>query len=430
MPQYQDSTALRSEQVQELLTAVPNWMIRWGNTLFLSLIIMLLFLSWFIKYPDIVPATATLTTQIPPQKEYAKITSTIDTILVEDHQLVKSKQALAVLENTASYADILTLKSKMDAVQSNGTSFYFPIDSLPVLLLGEVESSFALFQNSYIQYRLNKKLQPFSNEAIANEQSRSELETRLKNLKFQKEVSQSELFLKEKNLERHKELFAEGIISARDYEGLQLEYLLAKRDSVNRNFSISQLRESIGNAQKISRSNSINREKEEMVLLKNVIQSFSQLKNSLKEWNTKYVLKSEVNGHVSFFNSLSPNQRVKQGDLVFTIIPTEYSAYLAKLKTPALNSGKIKIGQQVNIKMTNYPDAEFGILSGEVRKIALFPDAEGFYSLEASLPEKLITSYNREIQFKQEMSGTAEIIMEDLRLIERFFYQLKGLFKR
>lgn len=429
MPEQQNSVELRSEQVQEILTAVPNWMIRWGNTLFLSLIFMLLFISWLVKYPDIITAEATLSTQIPPQKEHAKITGTIDTILVKDNQRVQAKQILAVLENTATYADVLTLKSIVDAVQPQARSFYFPIDSLPVLFLGEIEPSYAMFQNSYIQYLLNKKLQPYSNEALANKQSIAELEIRLKNLQLQKEVNQSELLLKEKNLQRNKELLAAGIIADRDYEALELDYLQARRSFVNRNFSISQLRESIGNAQKISRGNFINREKEEMVLLKDLLQSFSQLKNSIKEWTAKYVLKSEVEGHVAFSNSLNQNQRVQQGDLVFTIIPKEYSSYIAKLKTPALNSGKIEIGQLANIKVDNYPDYEFGALPGEVKKISLFPDSEGFYWLEVSLPEKLITSYNREIQIKQEMTGTAEIITEDLRLIERFFHQFKGLFQ-
>ena len=39
-------------------------------------------------------------------------------------------------------------------------------------------------------------------------------------------------------------------------------------------------------------------------------------------------------------------------------------------------------------------------------------------------------AYDKEIEFKQEMRGTAEIITEDLRLIERFFYQLKDVFSR
>jgi len=65
---------LRSEEVLEILTKVPHWMIRWGNVLFLVLILLLLFLSWFIKYPDIILSEAIITTQIPPQKEYAKTT--------------------------------------------------------------------------------------------------------------------------------------------------------------------------------------------------------------------------------------------------------------------------------------------------------------------------------------------------------------------
>lgn len=50
--------------------------------------------------------------------------------------------------------------------------------------------------------------------------------------------------------------------------------------------------------------------------------------------------------------------------------------------------------------------------------------------MDVSLPEELVTSYGEKIGFKQEMAGTADIVTEDLRLIERFFYQLKDIFKR
>ena len=45
---------IRSDEVQEIISAVPNWMIRWGITLIFGLIVMLIALSWFIKYPDII----------------------------------------------------------------------------------------------------------------------------------------------------------------------------------------------------------------------------------------------------------------------------------------------------------------------------------------------------------------------------------------
>ncbi len=425
-----DNIDLRSEEVQEILTKVPHWMIRWGNVLFLSLIIMLLVISWFVKYPDIIPSEAIITTHIPPQKEYAKTTGKIDAILIEDNQTVSRKQPLAVLENTANYKDVFKLKSIIDTIQVSNQEFNFPIDGLPILFLGDIESQFALFENSYIQYKLNKQLQPFSNEALANKYSISELNRRLQSLKSQKEINQTELGFKQKDLNRSASLFEKGVISAQEYENKQLEYAQAERNFKNFESSISQIREAISNARNTSKGTEINRIKEDMTLLKSVIQSFNQLKKAIKDWEYQYILTSNIKGKVSFLNYWNTNQTVNQGDLVFTIIPSENSSFIAKLKTPAQNSGKIKIGQTVNIKLENYPETEFGTLKGIVKSISLIPNNDGLYLVDVDLPKKLITSYKKELEFKQEMRGVAEIITEDLRLIERFFYQFKEVLNR
>lgn len=431
-----DNIDLRSEEVQEILTRVPHWMIRWGNALFLGIIVLLLAVSWFVKYPDIITSEATITTRIPPQKEYAKLTGKLQAILVEDNQTVLPGQPLAILENTANYKDVLLLKSAIDTITINTTDFKFPFDNLPVLFLGEIESAYALFENSYIQYRLNKELQPFSNEALANRYSIMELNARLQNMQSQSDISKTELAFKKKDLQRHKGLFEKGVISAQEYENKQLEYAQAERNFKNFETSLSQIREAISNAQKTSKGTEINRAKEETALLKGVIQTLDQLKKAIKDWEYQYVLQADTKGNVSFLNYWSINQTVNQGDLVFTVVPhrggqaSENSSYIAKLKTPARNSGKVKPGQNVHIKLENYPDTEFGVLTGKVTKISVVPDGEGFYYVEVQLPEKLITSYNKEIPFKQEMFGTAEIITEDLRLLERLFYQFKEVFSR
>lgn len=430
MPEALNDIELRSEEVQDILSDVPHWMIRWGSTLFFALILMLLIISWFVKYPDIIEGEAIITTQVPPQKEYAKISGKIQNILVTDNQQVEKNTPLAIIENTANFKDVYTLKSVLEKVKSNNTSFYFPIDSLPVLFLGDIESDFALFENNYIQYTLNKKLQPFVNEETANKTSLSELNSRLISLKSQLELNKARLNFRKKDLERNKTLFEKGIVSAQNYENKQLEVLQSERDIKNIDLSISQIRQAISSAQNTSQGTEFNKAKEEMTLLKNVIQSFNQLKKALRDWEMRYALKSNINGKVTFLNFWDENQTVNQGDLVFTIIPTESTSFIAKLKVPSLNSGKIKIEQDVNIKLENYPDAEFGMLKGQVSNVSLIPDNNGLYSIDVSLPEKLITSYNKEIDFRQEMRGKAEIITEDLRLIERFFYQFKELIER
>ena len=421
---------LRSEEVQEILTKVPHWMIRWGNVLFLFLILLLFALSWIIKYPDVVISEVILTTENPPQKEYAKVTGKIDTIFVRNSDNVSDQQPLAILENTANYKDVFFLKSIIDTIQIQKHSFYFPIDELPILFLGEIDAALSTFETNYIQYVLNKELKPFTNVALANKTTTSELNRQLRNLRAQKVLHKQELEFKKKDLSRSQILFEKGVISEQNYETKQLEYLQAERIYKNMVSSISQLREAISNSENTSKGTEISSIREEKVLLKKVIQSFNQLQKSIKDWEIKYVLSSKMDGNVSFLNYWSENQTVNQGDLVFTIIPNVNSSFIAKLKTPAQNLGKVKVEQNVNIKLHNYPDYEFGVLKGTVTTISKISNKDGIYTIDVSLPETLITSYNKEIEFKQEMQGVAEIITEDLRLIERVFYQFKKIFKQ
>lgn len=429
MPQENTDIQIRSEEVREILTAVPTWMIRWGNTLFLGLIVGLLGITWFVKYPDIIASEAMVTTQQPPQKEYAKSDGKLKNLLVADNQKVKAKMPLAIIENTANFGDVFFLKSIIDTIKVNSRLFKFPLEDIPVLFLGDIDTDFALFENSYLQYQLNKQLRPYASESLANSISITELQTRIRTLHSQKRLNQSEIDFQKSDLERQKVLFEEELISLQDYERTQTSYLQAERNFANFDASISQLREAISNANKVSIGNSINKTKEEISLLKNVIQSFNQLKRSIKDWEARYVLMADIDGTVSFANFWSENQAVSQGDLVFSIIPENNTAFVAKLKTTPQNSGKIHIGQTVNINLENYPNSEFGSLQGEIKSISLLTNEDGFYLIEASLPQQLITSYNKRIDFKQEMRGTAEIITEDLRLIERFFYQLKNVLK-
>ena len=51
MPEYND-IELRSEEVQDILTRVPHWMIRWGNIVVLLVLFSMMFGAFFIKYPD------------------------------------------------------------------------------------------------------------------------------------------------------------------------------------------------------------------------------------------------------------------------------------------------------------------------------------------------------------------------------------------
>ena len=428
MPENNQDIEIRSESVQDILTAVPSWMIRWGNTLLFILIIMVFILSWLIKYPDVIPSQASVTTAIPPEKIIAKATGKIQKIFIANEHDITENTAIAVIENTALYQDVFLLQGIMDSITLNKSSFRFPLEELPILFLGDIETDFALFENSYSQYELQRQLQPYSYENLANENSLKEMRLRLKSTLAQEKISKEELALTKTNMDRQQSLLDQGIISQLTFEQKQKEYLGQVRALESMQLSISQLKEAISNGNKNKTSTRITQSKEEMQQFRAVIQSFNQLKKSIKDWDNRYVIRSNTSGKVIYLGFQNQNDVVQQGVTVCTILPNETENYIAKMSAPAKNSGKIKVGQKVQISLENFPKNEYGVLNGTIAHISALPDEEGNYAIRVALPESMITSYNKAIPFRQEMVGSASIITEDLRLIERLFYDLRGIF--
>jgi len=426
---FEDNVRIYSEEVKDILSDPPKSIFRWGNTILLFFFIVILSLSWIIKYPDIVSGQAILTTLNPPQKEYAMVTGKIDSIFVTNQSEVSEETHLALIENSANYKDVMILKSFLDKIDINKDEVSFNLDSLPLLFLGEIESNFSLFENSYIQYVLNKNSNSFKSNDMNFSQQLMQLKYRLKSLEDQKEINAQELTFRKSNLERMESLFESGAISAQEVEETKLEYLRAEREYKNMNNSISQLQENINNTSNIRNQSEIENNRMEISLLKSVVQSLDELKEAINDWESRFLFKSKIDGAVSFMNVWNENQTINMGDLVFTIIPEDYVEYVCKVQVPVLNSGKVEIGQRVNIRLSSYPHSEFGILIGKIEEISLIPNTEGMYLVDVSIPSELITTFDKKIEFKQEMPGVAEIVTEDLRLIERIFYQLSSILK-
>ena len=421
---------LRSEEVQDILTRVPHWMIRWGTVLIFVIIFMLFFVSWFIKYPDVVNTEIVITTNIPPEKIVSKSSGRIEALLVKNKSIVSKNSTLAIIENTANYKDVFLLKKIVDEYNINNPQKAFPFALLKNAQLGEIESAYAVFQKDYQAEQLNKDLQPFQVENRAQVSEKVQIKERLEILQQQKVINESELQLQKNEIARFETLFNKGIISAQEMEAKKLGYLQAQKNYKGLLTSISQLKSSLIDNSKLSQNSQISGTKEEVTLGRNMAQSFYQLKKVIKDWELAYALKSSVSGVVTFLQVWTENQTINIGDNVFSIIPDTKNGFVGKVKAPALNSGKIKVGQRVNIRLANFPDREFGVLKGKIQNISLVPDKDGNLLLDVALPNGLQTSYNKQIVFQQEMKGSAEIVTEDLRLIERILYQFKSIFEQ
>jgi len=418
---------LKSEELKEIVTAIPHWILRKGNTIILLVILISIVFSYFIKYPETITSEAIITTLDPPQKIYTNVSGKIDRIFVENNDLVKNSQPIALIENSAEYNDVTLLQKTINDFNINMENIYFPIDQLPLLMLGEIDESYSNFENSYIKYELLKKHKDFDIKSESNSFELLENKRKYASLKLKQKVDYSELELKREDLNRYKTLFEKGIVSKQQYEQKQIDFLKVDKEGKNTFLEISETQNEISLSKEKLKLNDIDKIRSEKKVIKDVIQNFMKLKINIKDWEKKYLLKSSREGKISFLKYYKRNDFIKENALFVSIIPQGEFKPVAKLKTSVINSGKIKIGQHVNIKIKNFSYLEYGMLKGKVSNISLVPDDNDKYLIDVEINSNLLTTYNKRLPLRHEMIGEANIITKDLRLIERLLNNLRYL---
>lgn len=121
-----------------------------------------------------------------------------------------------------------------------------------------------------------------------------------------------------------------------------------------------------------------------------------------------------------------PDTLSGQASLTTTIVEKE-STPVCTMMLPAQGSGKVKVGQRALVRLISFPDHEFGYLEGRVERISDTPSAEGNYVVEIHLPKGLVTNSGVQLPSNRRMQGSADIIIDDIRLLVRLFPPLKSI---
>lgn len=156
--------------------------------------------------------------------------------------------------------------------------------------------------------------------------------------------------------------------------------------------------------------------------------SVGQLLASIHSWEMAYCLMAPAEGKVQLLLQEAPNQYLSSGNIFARIVPKESESWMGRALLPLQRSGKVKVGQRVIVRFTNFPDQEFGIVNGRLSSVSLVP-SEDNYMIEIVFPDGLITNYGKSLPVFYEMKATAEIVTDDSRLIQRFFQPLKKILK-
>ncbi|MBO4738396.1 MAG: HlyD family efflux transporter periplasmic adaptor subunit [Bacteroidales bacterium] len=412
-----------SEPVQEILGRPPRWIIRAGITVIFVVVALLFIGSYFIKYPDVLQAPITVTTAHLPAGVMARTTGRIDTIFVKEKQSVQAGDLLAVMENAAQWQDVLWLKNNVDSAERNTS-----------LQLGEIQSYYFAYLKAKEDYAYFLRMDYHRRKIKVLEKQIRTQKNMLQNVRKQLAVQEQQLDISREVFYMDSSLYAQDLISKLEYETARSKYLQQQQNYDNtklgfhsEEMSILQLEQDIFDLEQACID-------EENTLSLALNGAKDQLQAQLADWEKAYLLYAPCNGIATFTKYWQRNQNVSAGEILVTVVPQEQSHIIGKILLPPQGAGKVEVGQTVNVKLDNFPYMEYGMVKVNIQHISLVPvqltDGNQAYMLEVEFPDKLQTTYHKDLVFSQEMTGTAEVITKDLRLLDKFLNPIRYVFQR
>jgi multidrug resistance efflux pump len=420
---------IRSDDVQEILSYIPHWIIRWGIAILFLTILMLVGISWIIKYPDIISSRITITTQTPPAIVMARSSGKLAQLFVKDKDAVEAGDYLAVIENPANLEKAFAVKKQLDTLTAlfENPDRILKIEFDQHAALGELQSDFSNFVQNVQQYKVfcQEQVEYHADKIKAIEVQLSFYQELINKAARQKELLTEELHIARKKREKDRILFEKGLVSEVEFSNSESAYLQKQRSledaetvTIANNLQLTELQKTILDLRFQLR------EKERQLTLA-LHESYKRLQSHFAEWEQQYIMKAPIDGRVSFFKYWSENQFVNAGEEVLTIVPDAYDL-IGRINLQGTRAGKAEVGQTVKIKFDGYPFSEFGVVEGQVASTSLLA-RDNVYLINVELPNGLKTNYHQTLKFTQGMQGTAEIITQNLRIFERIFNQFRYL---
>jgi HlyD family secretion protein len=392
--------------------------------------------SYFLKYPDILPAPITVTTENLPAGVMAMTTGKIDTIAVAEKQTVKEGELLAVIRNPAKLEDVMAVKRMLEGadtvdVETHGRA---SLQNSASLQLGDLQSAYTAFDNALTDYRHFVETDYHNRKIAVIRKQIAAQKNLLQKTVNQLNISRKQLATAQKLFEIDSMLYSNAALSLVDYQSArnsllqQLSSLESSKMSVdNQQMSILQSEQSIFDLEQ-------QRIDEEQQLTSALTSAKEQLAAQIRQWEQTYLLVAPCDGKVTFTKYWQKNQNVNAGEVLVTVVPDGNTQVVGKILLPQQGAGKVKVGQTVNVKLDNFPYLEYGMVKVCIRNISMVPvqvdENTKAYMLEVEFPENLVTTYGKNLTFSQEMTGTAEIITEDLRLLDKFINPIKAVIKK
>ena len=399
----------------------PGWLLHWGMVLILVVTAGLLALSWIMKYPDVIPARIILTTENPPVRVVARANGKISELLVGDGSVVEEGQDLVVLKNNAKKESIDQLEKFITNISQKNITLN-QITPPQNLQLGDLESNYANFVRQLSAYRFDLKGTTVNKKATIIQRQIEQVQTLNDGLRQQELTLKEMVAVADKKRIRQQDLLSDGSVSLSTVEAAEEAFLNARRNLENLQNQLISNQIKIEELQLMILDFTENKKNTDYDQGLGVNEGIARLNESIQEWKRKFIISAPISGKIATSRLLAPQQFVKENEIILTIVPeSSQTKLLGSALLPRRGAGKITAGMPVNIRLDGFPYQEFGAVKASVSQVSLVPEVDGQYLVTVSMPDKMVTTYDKLVPFRQEMQGTANIITEERRIITRIF---------
>jgi len=423
----------KSEEVQHIIEKIPIRFGFWISMLVLGIVILIVTFGWVINYPDVVIGEITINANQSPIKLIAASPGKIK-LLVKSQENIKAGQYIAYIQNSANFNDVMKLKMQLKAFNISNVGHVPNNIFASNLTLGDITAKYYYFINSFDNLRY------YETDSLVSKQL-SKLKTELDQENQNMLTSHQQVVYNTKNLDLYlKSYKRDSLLFVNNYESEDaLDKLKASYFNLlqSQNQSIQVFR---SNKERVDETENqiqqfeiMNREKA-LNLKLSLTSNYNDLLEAISSWEQKFAFVTPFNGQVQFLKFWNNDQYVQNAEELFTLVP-EKNQIQGQLTLPSSGAGKVKIGQEVIIKLENYPYTEYGTIKGKVKSISLTPSTAkskdqsltNNYLVMVDLDYGLKTNYGTTIDFKFELKGSAEIITKERRLGSRLFDNLKNI---
>lgn len=415
-----------SDELLDIVGEPPTWVMRSGASVMTGILLLFLGGTWVIKYPEVLTGTAVVTTQIQPIRVVTPTGGRMTSLLVNDESVVKKGDVLAETENTTELHNIPTIRQLIAETNrflaDSRQTIAFPGSGM---VWGDLQADFNVIRQNYLDY---KRLQSDSFQAARlknRQQQADELRQLMAVNERQQQLDEAAFQNAEERFRGDEKLFRDGVTSKFDYLASKNKHLATQRERETFRKEIMSNQLQLTEVERDVQEMTFGYIERKRQCLDNVARSLANMENRLRYWQQNYLITAPADGKLVFLKNLTQNQYLKAADTLFALVPLD-ETFVAIVDIPVRGLGKAQVGQQVIIKLDDYPYQEFGMLEGRVE--SLEPSLTiHTYRIRVSLPGGLTSTYHHKFRFRSEMAGTAQIVTTDLRLLEHAFYGLRKL---